>query len=89
MSRAQLMQIMDRISHPKRYSLKQKELEQAIEDFCAGCPDPVQAYALIAENPDPMTDEALVDRAMSMVCREMSAVPTSIVPASHVSRVTN
>jgi len=88
LSKMRLLEIMDRISNPKRHGLTQEGWEQAIEDFCAGCPDPVQAASLIAENPDPMTDEEIVDRALGMACLQMSSVPTSIVPANHPARVT-
>jgi hypothetical protein len=77
---------MNRISDPKRHALTQKELEQAVEDFCAGCPDPIQAYSLIAENPDSMTDEEIVDRALGMAYLPISSVPASIVSASHPVR---
>lgn len=87
LSRSRLLEIMNLISNPKRYSLTQEGLERAVEDFCAGCPDPIQAYSLIVENPDPMTDEELVDRAMNMESLQMSVVPTSIVPANHPSRI--
>lgn len=86
LSKANLLELMDRISNARQHALTQKELEQAIENFCAGCPDPIQAYSLIAENPDPMTDEEIVDRALSMASLSMSSVPTSIVSASHSAR---
>jgi hypothetical protein len=85
-TRLHLLDIMNRISNPKRYALTAKELEQAVEEFCAGCPDPIQAYSLIAENPDSMTDEEIVDLALSMAYLPISSVPTSIVPASHSVR---
>ena len=78
---------MDLISNPKRHSLTQEELARAIEDFCAGCPDPVQAYSLLAENPEPMTDEQIVDRVLSMAFVRMPSVPASIVPADHQARI--
>jgi len=87
LSKARLLEEMDRISNPKRYALTQKGLEQAVEDFCAGCPDPIQAYSLIADNPDPMTDEEIVDRALGMAYLPMSSVPTSIVSPSHPARM--
>jgi hypothetical protein len=86
LSRAQLLEIMNLISNPKRHALTEEGLDQAIENFCAGCPDPVQADSLITENPDPMTDEEIVDRALSMTCRQMSSVPTTIVSANHPAR---
>jgi len=86
LTRVRLLDIMNRISNPKRYGLTQEELEQAVEDFCSGCPDPIQAYSLIAENPDSMTDEEIVDLALSMAYLPISSVPTSIVPASHSGR---
>lgn len=87
LSKIDLLEIMDRISNPKRHALTEERLDQEIENFCAGCPDPVQAYSLIAENPDPMTDEEIVDRALSMVYLPISSTPTSIVSASHPARI--
>lgn len=88
LSRVRLLEIMSLISNPKRHALTQEGLEQAVENFCAGCPDPIQAYSLIAENPDPMTDEEIVDRALNMAPLPMSSVPTSIVSANHPARLT-
>jgi hypothetical protein len=87
LDKTHLLEIMKFISNPKRYALTQKELEQAIENYCAGCPDPIQAYWLIAENPDPMTDEEIVDRALGMAYIHISFVPRSIVHANHPARV--
>jgi len=87
LSKARLLEIMDLISNPKRHALTQRELEQVLVNFCAGCPDPLQAYSLIAENPDPMTDEEIVNRALGMAYVHISFVPKSIVPASHPARV--
>jgi hypothetical protein len=66
LSKARLLSAMNLISNPRGQSLTQEELDRAVEDFCAGCPDPVQAYSLLAENPKPMTDEQIVDRVLSM-----------------------
>ena len=78
---------MDLISNPKRHGLTEEELDRAIENFCAGCPDPVQACLLIVENPDPMTDEEIVDRALGMTYVHISFVPKTIVSANHPARV--
>ena len=86
LNKASLLELMTLISNPKLHSLTQEGLELAIENFCAGCPDPVQAYSLIAENPAPMADEEIVDRALRMTNLPISAVPTSIVSANHPSR---
>jgi hypothetical protein len=85
-TRVQLLDILNLISNPKRHALTAKELEQAVEDFCAACPDPIRAYSLIAENPDSLTDEEIVDLALSMAYLPISSVPTSIVSASHSAR---
>jgi len=86
LSRARLLEMMNLISNPKRHALTQEAWEKAIEDFCAGCPDPIQAASLIAENPDPMMDEEIVDRALSMAYVHISFVPKSIVAAHHPAR---
>ena len=87
MGRAELLQILQVMSQPKVHGLTQEALSQALINFCAGCPDPIQARWLVVECLDPMSNDELVDSALSMPPRPMSAVPTSIVPANHPSRV--
>jgi hypothetical protein len=86
MGRAELLQILKVMSQPRLHGLTQEALSQALVNFCAGCPDPVHARWLIVECLDPMSNDELVDRALSMPPRHMSAVPTSIVPANHPAR---
>lgn len=82
----QLLKLLDKISNPKRYGLTQKALDQSLIDFCAGCPDPVKARWLVVENPEPMSDEEIVDRALRMPHVQVAEVPTSVVPAGHPAR---
>jgi hypothetical protein len=84
--RQELVQALGVISHARAHGLTQERLEAAATDFCAQCPDPVQAYWLFSECPDRMSDEALVDRALGAPARSMSGVPTAIVPADHPAR---
>lgn len=86
LAKEELLKILKIMSQPKKHGLTQKALDQTLIDFCAGCPDPVQARWLIVECLDPMTDDELVDRALSMPLRPMADVPTSIVPADHPAR---
>ena len=86
LDKERLLELMDRISHPQKYGLTQKALDQSLVDFCAGCPDPVQARWLVVESPDPMSDEEIVDRAISMSVVSMAQVPMSVVPAGHPAR---
>ena len=85
-SREELLQILQVMGQPKKHGLTQNGVEQALINFCVGCPDPVQARWLIVECLEPMTDGELVDRALSMPLRSISDVPTSIVPADHPAR---
>jgi hypothetical protein len=80
----QLLFLLKKLMQPR--GLTQKEVDDALLDFIAECPDPVKARWLIVECLDPMTDEELVDRALSMPVRPMSDVPTSIIPTNHPAR---
>lgn len=81
-----LLARLEVINHPKRYGLTQELADQALIDFCAASPDPVGARWLIVECLDPMTDEEIVDRALSMPTKDMESVPASVVPLSHPAR---
>jgi len=61
-------------------------LEQAVTDFCAGCPDPVQAYRVLFETVEELSDEDVLNRVLRAPVRAMNEVPTSIVPANHPAR---
>jgi hypothetical protein len=87
LSKDGLLKLLDKIFNPKRHGLTQNALDQALIDFCAGCPDPIRARWLIAESPELMTDEEVVSRALSMPCAQMASIPTSIVPADHPARM--
>jgi hypothetical protein len=82
-----LLGILDKVSNPRVHGLTQESLEQCVVDFCAGCPDPVQAYWLFTECTEPMSDEELVDRALSVPLVGISEVPLAIVPADHPARL--
>ena len=84
--KAELASLLDVIMHPKRHALTQDEIDRALIDFCVGCPDPVRARWLIVECLDPLTDDELVDRAMSMPFVPMRDVPKRIVPEGHRAR---
>ena len=86
MTKEDLLRILDTIMHPKKNKFNQKEVDQALISFCAECPDPVGARWLIVECLDPMTDDELVNRALSMPLRPISDVPTSVVPGDHPKR---
>lgn len=86
LSRETLLGMLEIMSQPKKHGLTQQRLDQTLIDFCAGCPDPIKARWLIVECLDPMTDDELVTRALDMPVRQMSEVPTSIVPADHSAR---
>lgn len=86
MIRDELLRLLEVMAHPKKYGHTQNAHDQTLINFCALCPDPVQARWLIVECLDPMTDEELVDRALSTVSRPLSDVPTSIIPVNHPAR---
>jgi hypothetical protein len=85
-NREELLNLLDRIMRPKAYGLTENQVDKVLLTFCAGCPDPVGARWLIVECLDPMTDEELVGRAMSMPARKVIDVPTSELPAGHPLR---
>lgn len=82
----ELRELLSAISHPKEHRLTQQALEQAVTDFCAGCPDPLQAYRVLFEAVEELSDEDVMDRVLSAPVRAMKEVPTSIVPANHPAR---
>jgi len=86
LSRVQLSKLLNALLYPKKHELTQLELDHVLIDFCAGCPDPVEARWLVVECLNPMTDDELLDRALGMAWRSMDDVPTSIVPAEHRAR---
>jgi hypothetical protein len=86
LSKAELLRRMYVISNPKAHGLSQEALEQDVIDFCAGCPDPLEAYRIIAECPEDLSDEEVVDRALNEPIRHMSEVSYAIVPVNHPAR---
>jgi hypothetical protein len=86
LNKGDLLVKLQAMSQPKTHGLTQEALDQTLIDFCAGCPDPVQARWLIVECLEPMSDEELVDRALNTSSRPMSEVPTSVIPANHPAR---
>lgn len=84
--RKELLGLLQQMSQPRKHGLSQEQLEQTLIDFCAGCPDPSNARWLVVECLDPLTDDELVDRALSMPSRAFSEIPIAIVPASHPAR---
>lgn len=87
LSKIELVKKLSLIGDPKINSLSQNDVDQLVADFCAGCPDPFEAYRLIAECLDPLTDEQLVDRALSMSLRPIAYISRAIVPAEHPARM--
>ena len=82
----ELLRLLQVMGQPKAHGLTQESLDQALINFCAKCPDPVQARSLLVECLDPMSDHELVDLAMAMPPRPMSEVPASIIPLEHPAR---
>jgi hypothetical protein len=83
-----LLQLLDMLMNPKKYGTSEKEGDDILIAFCAGCPDPINARWLIVECLEPMTDEEIVDRALMMPPRKIADIPFSVVPKGHPSRVT-
>lgn len=86
LTKDQLLQLLDKIMQPKVYGLSEKEGDDVLLAFCAGCPDPIKARWLIVECIDPMTDEGLVDRALAMPLRSIAEVPFFELPDGHPLR---
>ena len=87
LSRDRLLQLLETLMHPKARGLATEQLyDKALNEFCAGCPDPVRARWLVVECLDPMTDDEMVDRALGMAFRSMADVPTSEFPSWHPLR---
>ena len=86
LNKHQLLQLLDKIMQPKLYRLSEAEGDAVLLDFCAGCPDPVQARWLLVECLDPLPDEELVNRALAMPLRKIKDIPSSELPNSHPLR---
>lgn len=86
LNKSQLLLNLDRVFRAKAHGLSQRERDEAFLVFCAGCPDPVNAWRLITDCPDPLTDEEIVDRALAMPVRLMADIPYSEMPARHPLR---
>jgi hypothetical protein len=86
LTKPQLTRLLDRVFRPKTHGLSQDERDEAFLMFCAGCPDPIQAWRLVTDSVDPLTNDELVDRALSMQVRPMTDVPESEFPARHPLR---
>lgn len=86
LDRYQLLQLLDKIMQPKSYRLSESDSDAVLLEFCAGCPDPVQARWLLVECLDPLSDEELVDRALAMPPRRMKDILLSEFPEKHPLR---
>lgn len=86
LNKPQLLQVLDRFTRAKAHGLSQEERDEAFLLFCAGCPDPMQAWRLITDCMDPLTDDELVDRALAAPMRLMVDVPDTELPARHPLR---
>lgn len=86
LNKDQLLLLLDRIMQSKAHGLTEKEGDDTLFAFCAGCPDPVKARWLVVECLDPMTDVELVERALAMPLRKMTDIPTSELPQGHPLR---
>lgn len=87
LSRERLLQLLDTLMHPKASGLTtEQRYDEVLNEFCAGCPDPVRARWLIVECVDPLTDQEMVDRALGMPFRSMADVPASEFPSWHPLR---
>lgn len=85
--RERLLQLLDKLMHPKDSGLTtEQRYDEILNEFCAGCPDPVKARWLVVECLDPMTDEEIVERALRMPFRSMADVPASEFPSWHPLR---
>jgi hypothetical protein len=57
--------LLDQLMQPSKYHLTEEQGDEVLRRFCSGCPDPAKARWLVVECLEPMSDEQLVDRAMS------------------------
>ena len=87
--REELLKALQVLSHPKAHGLTQENLDKALINFCADCPDPIQARWLVVECLEPMSDEELIDRILSAPSRPISDVPDTIIPSDHPARAAN
>jgi hypothetical protein len=87
LAKEELVELLSVISQPKQHGLTQEALEQAVTNFCAGCPDPVQAYRVLFESNDELSDQEVIDRVLGASVQPMTEVPNSIVPANHSARL--
>ncbi|WP_167595117.1 hypothetical protein [Collimonas pratensis] len=62
--KAQLLRLLEKLMQPQ--AMTEKESDDVLLAFCAGCPDPVKARWLIVDCIEPLSNLELVERALSM-----------------------
>jgi len=67
-------------------SLPEQEIDHRLIAFCLNCPDPAAAMDVFLEAPRGMTDENIVDSALSLPSRDVKTVPTIELSADHPLR---
>jgi hypothetical protein len=85
LDKRQLLALLDKIMHPTVDGTEDEDVH-ALNEFCAGCPDPVGARWLLVECIEPMTDEEVVARALAMPFRCMADISFSELPKGHALR---
>jgi len=82
--KAQLLRLLDKLMQPQ--AMTEKESDEALLAYCAGCPDPVKARWLIVVCIEPLSNMELVERALSMPLRLMADVTPEELPERHPLR---
>ena len=86
LSRAQLIEIVENVTHPKGKGFTSEQLNRQLILFCIHSPDPAGAMDLMVESMEPMTSKELVDRALALPPRDVATIPESELADTHPLR---
>ncbi len=86
LAKHELQQFLGMLMKPDEYGLSEKDGDEILLSFCAGCPDPVGAWWLLVECLDPMSDDEPIDCVLAMPIRSMVDVPFAELSAEHPLR---
>lgn len=86
LSRAELIELVENITHPKARGLTSEQVNEQLLLFCIHSPDPAAAMDLMVESMEPMTSAELVDRALALPFRDPAKLPDSELSATHPLR---
>jgi hypothetical protein len=86
LSGAELIELVENITNPRKRGFTSEEINQQLLLFCIHSPDPAGAMDLMVESMEPMTSDELVDRALALPFRDPATLSESELAATHPLR---